>query len=159
MQWPLATERANSHLLGMRSIFVVALENGLSLPFHPFEGGVLRGCPAQLTPNVWVSINDFYFAYLLACVTSTAKLFFTAFSHRTQKDGFLYLVAKHNMKGFWDPFPSKLGPNFSMPYFFFVSGEGIPSDIPFSFTSHPKSKRSPTGSTQHKAYSMAFTTS
>ncbi|GAA0146533.1 hypothetical protein LIER_06462 [Lithospermum erythrorhizon] len=38
---PLAIEQANTLPLGIRTIFVVALENGIRLLFHTFVGGVL----------------------------------------------------------------------------------------------------------------------
>ncbi|GAA0175834.1 hypothetical protein LIER_28932 [Lithospermum erythrorhizon] len=52
---PKSTERANASSPGLRSIFVVALENGLCLPVHPYVGDVLSMAgifPAQLTPNM-----------------------------------------------------------------------------------------------------------
>ncbi|GAA0183454.1 hypothetical protein LIER_30862 [Lithospermum erythrorhizon] len=80
------------------------------------------------------------------------------FSHRTQKDDFLYIMAKHGIKCFCEPFPSNLDPESWRPFFFFVLGEGLPKDVHFSFTHHPKSTGSLPGSAQHMADYAAFTT-
>ncbi|GAA0164931.1 hypothetical protein LIER_39877 [Lithospermum erythrorhizon] len=106
---------------------------------------------------MWVSINGLYSACLLVGVTPTAELFLTSFSHHTQKDGVLYFLANQDIKGFYEPLPSKLGPECWRPFFFFVSGGGLPKNVPSSFTPHPKSARSLPGSTQYRADSMPFT--
>ncbi|GAA0172368.1 hypothetical protein LIER_26210 [Lithospermum erythrorhizon] len=113
MRCPKATEPANAPPPGLRSIFVVALENGMRLPVHRYVGDVLSMGGGggifltELTPNMWISINGFYSACLLAGVTP---------------------MVKPQMKGFCEAFLSKVDPESWRPYFFFVSGEGLPAD-------------------------------
>ncbi|GAA0163046.1 hypothetical protein LIER_43628 [Lithospermum erythrorhizon] len=124
-----ATERANALPPGLRNIFVVALENGLRFPVHPCVGDVLSIvgiCPAQLTPNMWISITGFYLACLLAGVTPITEFFFTSFLQRTPKEDFLDFVVKLEMKGFYEAFLSKVDLESWRPYFFFVSSKGLP---------------------------------
>ncbi|GAA0157155.1 hypothetical protein LIER_14480 [Lithospermum erythrorhizon] len=158
---PKATKRANALPPGLRTIFVVALENGLRLPVHSYLGDVLSMAgiyAAQITPNMWIYIIGFYSACLLAGVTPTVEFFLTSFSQRTQKDDFLYFVVKLEMKGFREAFLSKVGLETWRPYFFFASGEGLPLGVPSGFTSHPNSKRALPRSTKHKADPIALST-
>ncbi|GAA0156951.1 hypothetical protein LIER_14318 [Lithospermum erythrorhizon] len=138
-----AIKRVNAPPPGLRSIFIVALENGLRLPIHPYMRDVLSmvgNCPAQLAPNMCISITGLSSAYLLIGVTPTAEFFLTSFSQRTEKDDFLYFVVKPEMKFFYEAFLSKVDPETWRPYFFFVSGEVLPTGVSSGFTSHPKSK-------------------
>ncbi|GAA0167245.1 hypothetical protein LIER_22220 [Lithospermum erythrorhizon] len=103
------TYRANTPPPGLRTFFVVALDNGLRLPVYPYIGEVLSMASiglAQLTLNMWISIIGFYSACFLAGVTPTAEFFFTTFSQHTQKDGFLYFMVRVCPKVF--PFGSCL---------------------------------------------------
>ncbi|GAA0171093.1 hypothetical protein LIER_25208 [Lithospermum erythrorhizon] len=104
----------------------------------------------QLTPNIWISINDFYSVFLLAGVPPTAEFFLTSFLQRTQKDDFLYFMVKPHMKGFCEPLPSKLDPESWTPFVFFVSREGLSGYVPFGFTPHRKSTEALPGSIKHK---------
>ncbi|GAA0155211.1 hypothetical protein LIER_12988 [Lithospermum erythrorhizon] len=112
--------------------------------------------PAQLTPNMWISIIGFYSVCLLAGVTPTAEFFLTSFSHRTQKDTFLYITERMDMKGFYKAFPSKVEPDSSRPYFFYLMGDGLPLDVPLGFVTHPKSNPSLPRSPRHKADAHGF---
>ncbi|GAA0170275.1 hypothetical protein LIER_24574 [Lithospermum erythrorhizon] len=83
---PKANERAHTPPSGLRTFFEVALTHDLCFPTHPYIGEVLSMAgvgPAQLTPNMWVSIIGFYSACLLAGLTPTAEFFLTSFSQRT----------------------------------------------------------------------------
>ncbi|GAA0166547.1 hypothetical protein LIER_21678 [Lithospermum erythrorhizon] len=82
--------------------------------------------PAQLTPNMRLSIVGFYSTCLLAGVTPTAEFFLTSFSQRTQKDDFLYFTVRPDMKGFCGAFASKVEPDIWRPFFFYVVGDGLP---------------------------------
>ncbi|GAA0174477.1 hypothetical protein LIER_27862 [Lithospermum erythrorhizon] len=80
---PKPTNHANTPPPGLRTFFVVALDNGIRLPVHPYIGEVLSMAgigPAQLTPNMWISIIGFYSACLLAGVTPSGEFFLTFFS-------------------------------------------------------------------------------
>ncbi|GAA0169572.1 hypothetical protein LIER_24023 [Lithospermum erythrorhizon] len=112
--------RATTPPPGMITFFVVALINGMRLPIHPYIGEVLSLAgvgTAQLTPNMWLSIIEFYSACLLAGMTPTTEFFLTSFSQGTQKDDFLYFTARPDMKGFCEAFSSKVEPNTWRPFF------------------------------------------
>ncbi|GAA0186531.1 hypothetical protein LIER_33819 [Lithospermum erythrorhizon] len=83
---------------------------------------------------MWISITGFYFACLLAGVTPTIEFFQTSFSQCTQNDDFFYFVVKPDTKGFCEAFPSRVDPESWRPFFFFVSGESLPTDVNSSFT-------------------------
>ncbi|GAA0155364.1 hypothetical protein LIER_13111 [Lithospermum erythrorhizon] len=158
---PKATYRANSPPPGSRTFFVVALDNGLRLPVHPYvgEGLSMAGiCPGQLTPNMWISIIGFYLAYLLAGVAPTMEFFLTSFSQRTQNDGFLYFKVIPEMKGFCETFSSMVEPDTWRPFFFYASGEGLPQGAPFGFMFHTKSHRALPRCAKHKADAHTFST-
>ncbi|GAA0138710.1 hypothetical protein LIER_34970 [Lithospermum erythrorhizon] len=75
-------DRANNPPPGLRTFFIVALDNGRCLPVHPYIGEMLPMagiCPAQLTANIWISIIGFYSVCLLADVTPTVEFFLTSF--------------------------------------------------------------------------------
>ncbi|GAA0149337.1 hypothetical protein LIER_08540 [Lithospermum erythrorhizon] len=79
----------------MISIFVVAMENGLHIPFHPFIRRVLslmRVCPAELTPNI--SINGFYSACLLAGLPNDVP---SSFTHYPKSARSLPSFAQHRV--------------------------------------------------------------
>ncbi|GAA0156994.1 hypothetical protein LIER_14354 [Lithospermum erythrorhizon] len=142
MHRPKATERANAPPPKLRSIFVVALKNGLCLPVHQYVGDVLSIAgirPAQLSPNMRISITGFYSACLLTGITPITEFFLTSLSHRTQKDDFLYFVVKPKIKDFCEAILSKVDPESWRPFFFYVSGEGLPIHVPAWFTLHLKS--------------------
>ncbi|GAA0185372.1 hypothetical protein LIER_32660 [Lithospermum erythrorhizon] len=80
---PNSTDRAHTPPPGLRTFFVVALDNGLRFLMHPFIGEVLSMAgvgPAQIIPSMWISIIGFYSACLLASVMPSAKFFLTSFS-------------------------------------------------------------------------------
>ncbi|GAA0167435.1 hypothetical protein LIER_22371 [Lithospermum erythrorhizon] len=155
------TDHANSPPPELRIFFVVALSSGMCLPVHPYVGEVLsmaRVGPAQLIPNMWISIVRFYSACLLAGVTHVAKFFLTSVSQCTQKDGFLYFTVRTEMKGFCEAFSSKVEPDTWRPFFFYTSVEGLPQGIPFGFMAHLKSHSALLRSAKHKADAHAFST-
>ncbi|GAA0147301.1 hypothetical protein LIER_07037 [Lithospermum erythrorhizon] len=158
---PRATDHANAPPPGLRKFFAVALSNGLRLPVHPYVGEVLSVAgvgPAQLTPNIWISIIGFYSACLLASVMATAEFFLIFFSQCTQKDGFLYFTVRTKMKGFCEAFSSKVEKDTWRPIFFYTLGEGLPQGVPFDFMAHLKSHGSLPRSSKYKADEQAFST-
>ncbi|GAA0183644.1 hypothetical protein LIER_31021 [Lithospermum erythrorhizon] len=89
---------------------------------------------------MWVSINGLYSACLLVGVTLKELPYYFLPSH-----------PKELLRAL--PFQIRLR---SLRPLFFVLGKGIHNDVPFSFTSHPKSMRLLLGSARHKVDSMAF---
>ncbi|GAA0167963.1 hypothetical protein LIER_22790 [Lithospermum erythrorhizon] len=155
------TGRATTPPPGIRTFFIVALNNGLRLPVYPYIGEVLslaEVCPVQLMPNMWLSIIGSYSACLLHDMTPTTEFFLTSSSQRNQKNGFLYFTVRPHMKGLCEAFLSKVEPDTWRPFFFYVDGDGLPPDVPSSFTEHPKSNAALIRTTKHKADAHAFST-
>ncbi|GAA0176521.1 hypothetical protein LIER_29498 [Lithospermum erythrorhizon] len=122
---PQATEQANEPPPGLRSFFVVAL--GTAQPqYVDLHHGFLYFMPPR-----WCDPFNRVLPHLL--------------SQHTQKDNFLYFMVKPDMKHFCEAFLSKVDPESWRPFFFSVSGEGLPSDLP-AFA----------GSMKNKADSVAF---
>ncbi|GAA0156724.1 hypothetical protein LIER_14148 [Lithospermum erythrorhizon] len=88
MRLPKATERANAPHPRLRSIFIMALENGLRLPVQPYVGDMMS---------------------MAAGVTPTEEFFVTSFSQCTQKDDFFLLCGETGDEEFLQSIPLQSG--------------------------------------------------
>ena len=108
----------------MVRFFVVAFDNGLCFPLHPFIKRVMQHfnvCPSQRSPNFWgIMIKLLVLFEDKGLGVPSIALFLDLFSVKEAVEGFLYLSKRANAPLIISDLPSSH--KFLKECYFFVSG-------------------------------------